>query len=314
VEAALLSLGFPTLRAVRKIKVSFHATYLLDFDGPVPSASSSSSERAVLQLIGSELGDKSLFHTARPISASSIARATALAQEAGVSVPNILATGLVEEFGGLEAIPFVIYEFIQTQTVEDEVIAPEGEWRRIYGALRQQLESRSLADVDTEPLPRFEDCFAFVAHLAQLAEEAKATELVEALSKMESKLRQDNIQAVPPTLIHQDLNDGNILCSPDPAGPSGAWRLDALIDWEGAAVGDPRLCFEAGEPWATLRQLAHVTKLRWLAAAAKDVGGAKVGALPRCCAEELLEDYQKLAKKLKSSGWLSHIEPLPRRL
>lgn len=32
----------------------------------------------------------------------------------------------------------------------------------------------------------------------------------------------------------EDLNDGNVLCSPD---SSKTWQLDALIDWEGAAVG-----------------------------------------------------------------------------
>eukprot|EP00435_Cladocopium_sp_Y103_P021326 s1353_g5.t1 len=48
-KAALLSLGFPALKEVRKHKVSFHATYFLNFE---------SGEGVVLQLLGSELGDK----------------------------------------------------------------------------------------------------------------------------------------------------------------------------------------------------------------------------------------------------------------
>ena len=34
--------------------------------------------------------------------------------------------------------------------------------------------------------------------------------------------------------LSQDLNDGNVLCSP---GGNGRWMFDALIDWEGAVVG-----------------------------------------------------------------------------
>lgn len=40
----------------------------------------------------------------------------------------------------------------------------------------------------------------------------------------------------------EDLNDGNVLCSPD---SSKTWQLDALIDWEGAAVGRDLLLIQA---------------------------------------------------------------------
>ena len=59
-------------------------------------------------------------------------------------------------------------------------------------------------------------------------------------------------------LVHQDLNDGNVLCSPD---ASGAWQLDALIDWEGACVVDARVAYEPSEPWASLRALAKARKM-----------------------------------------------------
>lgn len=313
VEGALLSLDFPPLRSCERLKVSFHVTYFLYFDGPIPGQSGATANRAVLQLIGSELGDKPFFQVGRPISAQSIEKATALAQELGLRVPQVLATGVVEEWGPLEAVPFVVYEFIDTKTVEDEVIAPKTEWRRVYLELRTRLESRSLAGVDTEPLPRFEDCFAHVAYLSQLAEEAGAGELVQALAKVEGNLREHGIKPVPPVLLHQDLNDGNILCSPDPGGLPGAWRLDALIDWEGAAVGDPRVLFERGEPWQTLRRLAMLTKVRWLAAVATGTasGTSATAQLPRCEAQELKEEYKDVATKLQRAGVLSHVAPLP---
>mmetsp|Transcript_110524 Transcript_110524/g.345559 ORF Transcript_110524/g.345559 Transcript_110524/m.345559 type:complete len:343 (-) Transcript_110524:58-1086(-) len=313
VEAALLSLGLPPLTRCERLKVSFHATFFLDFAGPLPGQTGGAAGRAVLQLIGSELGDKPFFHLGRPISAASIEKALSLAQELGIRVPHVLASGQVEEWGPLRAVPFIVYEFIDTRTVEDEVIAPEKEWRRIFGELRGQLEARSMAGVDTEPLPRFEDCFAYVAYLSQLAAEAGADDLVQALARAESQLRERGVEAAPPKLIHQDLNGGNILCSPDPGGPSGRWRLDALVDWEGAVVGDPRVLFEQGEPWSALRRLAVVTKVRWLAARAAGLTVAGAGSpLPRCNAEELTEDYEEIASKLVRAGWLPRVVRLPR--
>lgn len=300
VSAALVRLGFPALRACRRHKVSFHATYMLEFDGLVPHSSSGAgkeSSRAVLHLLGAQLGDKPLFRLDHPISAAVIARASALAQEAGVRTPQVLATGEVARWGPLENVPFVLYEFIATETVEDEVAAPRREWGRIVDRLRAQLAARSLARVDTEPLPRFEDVFGFVEYLGLLAEEAGADELRQALARVEEHLRSNGIEPVPPSLIHQDLNCGNVLCSTDPTGFPGAWRLDALIDWEGAAVADPRIAFEKAEPWPALRRLACAVKARWLSARAHQPEA------PRCEAGELLEDYEELGEALRQGGW-----------
>jgi len=303
VEAVLMSMGFPPIQRCTRHKVSFHATYFLEFAGPLPSAAEG---RAVLQLIGSELGDKPLFHLDRPISAGSIARASELAQEAGIRVPQVLAHGEVEQWGPLCNVPFVVYEFVSTATVEDEVIAPEKDFLAVRADVQLKLTSRSLATVDTEPLPRFEDCFAFTSYLRGLAEQIKAIELVDALVKMDDCLRAAGLEPQPPTLIHQDLNDGNVLCSPD---ASGEWKLDALIDWEGAVVGDPRLCYERAEPWLSLRRIALIVKIRWLMASF--AGGLSSTRLPRCCAEELVEKYEELGRKLQSGGWLVSVQPLP---
>mmetsp|Transcript_59231 Transcript_59231/g.122505 ORF Transcript_59231/g.122505 Transcript_59231/m.122505 type:complete len:332 (+) Transcript_59231:22-1017(+) len=303
VEAILLSMGYPEIRRCTKHKVSFHATYFLDFAGPLPSGAEG---RAVLQMIGSELGDKELFHLQRPISAESIVRATALAKDAGIRVPQILASGKVESWGPLSDVPFLVYEFVNTATVEDERVAPGKDLRLAISDVQEKLKCSSLAGIDTEPLPRFEDCFEFTAYLRQLAEQIQAQDLVEALLNMDRSLHAAGIVPIPPTLIHQDLNDGNVLCSPD---SSGQWKFDALIDWEGAVVGDSRLAYEHGEPWNALGKLARVVKIRWLMAVAS--GTLQDAALPRCCAEELVEDYEELSDFLVRSGWLKFVQPLP---
>jgi len=305
VEPTLLSLGFPPLREVRRIKVSFHATYILVFDGPVPlTGGKQGCSKAILQLIGSELGDKPLFRVTQPISAELIERATALAREAGVRVPEVLAIGEAEEFGPFQRLPFVVYEFIETATVEDEVRAPEAQWRAIVQDIQRRLAARSLQGVDTGPLPRFDDFGAYVAYLADLARASGpgGDALAQAAERIGDSMRQQGIQPVPPTLIHQDLNGGNVLCSPDPI--SGAWGLDALIDWEGVAVADARLAYDRGEPWSSLRKLANLIKVRWLATTAA-TGDREV---PRCQAEELIEEYAEMKEDLVASKVLGSSE------
>ena len=110
-----------------------------------------------------------LFHLDRPISAASIQKASLLAeapalvascsvaQEAGLRVPKVVAVGSVEAWGAMARIPFVVYELIETRTVEDEVLAPREQLLRVIGGIKAKLCGRSLSAVDTEPLPRFEE-------------------------------------------------------------------------------------------------------------------------------------------------------------
>eukprot|EP00929_Paragymnodinium_shiwhaense_P008918 TRINITY_DN112906_c0_g1_i1.p1 TRINITY_DN112906_c0_g1~~TRINITY_DN112906_c0_g1_i1.p1 ORF type:complete len:1070 (-),score=199.36 TRINITY_DN112906_c0_g1_i1:368-3577(-) len=313
VEEMLAGLGFPQLLRCTRIKVSFHATFVLEFKGPLRKQAKEGNGKAILQLLGAELGDKTFFHLERPISAASIARASELAAELGILVPKVLATGCVAAWGPLEDVPFVVYEHISTETVEDEIAAPAEQWQTIYRDIRDRLAAKSMRGVDTEPLPRFEDCFAFIAYLRSLAKEVGAADLTDALRRLEKLLWDSGIQAIPPTLIHQDLNRGNILCSSTRGSADGQWHLDALIDWEGAAVGDHRICCERVEPWATLRKLANVTKCRWLAAKAAGAAPAgEAGQLPRCNAEELLEDYPQTCAELVRDGWLPELKVLPK--
>lgn len=292
VEVALLSLGLE-IKSCKLIKLSFHSTYLVEVSGGART-------KVIVQLLGSQLGDKPLFRVDRPISAESIRKASELAREAGVRVPDILSTGTVDKCGSLSDVPYVAYEFIETETVEDEVIAPGNELSRIIESIRQSLKSRPLTDVDTEPIQRFDDVNAFIANLKNLATEAKAPELLVALDKIAAETV--DIVPQPVVLIHQDLNDGNTLCSRD-AGGSGSWHLDAMIDWEGACVADPRLAWDRSEPWQTLRLLALAVRGSWLKAVVEK-GGHAMASLPRCQMEELCEDDDDVKSKLVAAGRL----------
>mmetsp|Transcript_81400 Transcript_81400/g.226725 ORF Transcript_81400/g.226725 Transcript_81400/m.226725 type:complete len:324 (+) Transcript_81400:80-1051(+) len=302
VRAALRGAGLPEVVKCSLIKVSFHATYIVELAAP--------PAKVVVQLLGSQIGDKAIFRPDRPISAGSIERASSLAREAGIRVPDVLATGLVEEWGCLRDLPFVAYEFIETETVEDEVTAPGEELHRVIGDICQAFGARPLTDVDTEPVQRFESVAEFIAQLKALAAEAEAAELSSALDELSAEF--EGIEPKAPVLIHQDLNDGNVLCSRNPDG-SGSWRLDALIDWEGAAVADPRLAWERGEPWASLRLVSKAVRCRWLTTAAAK-GGAASAALPRCQLEELCEDYDEFGEQLVRAKRVSKLEALPKWL
>jgi len=304
VMAALGTLGLSEVDRCSLIKLSFHATYILEFGGQ----SRALRTRAILQLLGSQLGDKPLFRLDRPISALSIEKASILAKEAGIRVPDVLASGMVSTWGKMASVPFVIYEFIETETVEDEVCAPGGELPRIIAGIRASLAARPLTGIDTEPIQRFNKVSDFIDYLTSLARDVNDWDLILALQAISRDL--SDIEPKEPVLIHQDLNDGNTLCSQDPdGGSSNRWHLDALIDWEGAVIADPRLSWEDGEPWGTLRLLSSVVRDRWLSVMAAR-GGAAAGSIPRCSMEELVEDYDQHLQQLSTSKYIGTVKPL----
>eukprot|EP00930_Biecheleria_cincta_P091532 TRINITY_DN8111_c0_g2_i2.p1 TRINITY_DN8111_c0_g2~~TRINITY_DN8111_c0_g2_i2.p1 ORF type:complete len:160 (-),score=34.48 TRINITY_DN8111_c0_g2_i2:101-556(-) len=118
-----------------------------------------------------------------------------------------------------------------------------------------------------------------------------------------------DIEPKEPVLIHQDLNDGNTLCSKDPGGSSDRWQLDALIDWEGAVVADPRLVWDTDEPWSTLRLLCLVVRDRWLTIMASR-GGVAAASIPRCSMVEIVEDYDQHLQQLLTTKYLRSVTPL----
>ena len=73
----------------------------------------------------------------------------------------------------------------------------------------------------------------------------------------------------------------------------------AFTDREAVAVGDPRLVYERGEPWESARAFAVVVKFRWLC----HLASSAPSRAPRCCCEELRENYERSQKWLLRKGW-----------
>lgn len=247
--------------------------------------------RVIVQFVGSHLGEMAVygFH----VSPASMAKAMELASAAGVRVPTVCGTGVCNT--PLGQLDFIIEEFVKTQTVEDEVKAPREHWRRIENEVKTRLSSIDLTAVDTGPLPRFDTLQDYLAALASLVPEPDPS-LAEALGNFSKRVAAAPPSPVAPSLLHQDINGGNLLCSDR---GEGVWELDALIDWESAAVGDHRL-LDRDEPWDTARRLGLVVK------------GANLAEqfvrqqLPRCELEELVENYSKAAKELDKRGLLAY--------
>jgi len=300
VLTSLADLGLPVIRQAAKIKQSFHETFVVEFEALVTDVDTGphgDPQRAVVQVLGAQVGDSSLFSLETQISADSIVRAHELAREAGVFVPHIWATGTVSTRGPFEQLPFVVYEYISTDTVEDEIQAPNEEWDRIVECqVERLLAVRALDEADTSPLPRIPDIFGFLAELRGMARDAEDEPLWTALERLESTFR-DELEVIPGplTLVHQDLNAGNVLCSRG----RGGWRLDAVIDWESAVVADSRLLSNE-EPWVIGRHFGRVTLARWLCRMAR----TRVEHAPRCNLAELLENHDESERVLRHKQWL----------
>lgn len=277
---------------VKLLKVSFHATFLAELHPPF-SHEGVDYRKVIVQVTGAELGDKALFG---PVSAQNLAKATEIAERAGVRVPKILHVGEIDpQRPGVRPLGFVVEEFIETQTVEDQVTAPREQWCRIADDVRSKLGALSLDGVDTDPLPRFPNLDTWLQWLAAQVPSWDAP-LLDALILFHEHVRGAPPSPRAPVLIHQDVNGGNLLCS---RGASGEWALDALIDWESASVADPRT-LDGGEPWSTARAFALVVKGSLLAdRLASDT-------LPRCELAELVENAERGAHVLDKGTWLQY--------
>merc|ERR1719469_522867 len=162
-------------------------------------------------------------------------KAAELATQAGLRVAATYAKGQCST-PSIGPLDFIIQEFIETQTVEDEVVAPADQHRRICADIRSKLDGLPLDALDTEPLARFQ---TFQVWLQWLMSQVPAwdAELQAALALFTEGVLASPPEARGPALIHQDMNGGNVLCSP---ASGGAWALDGLIDWESAVVADPQ--------------------------------------------------------------------------
>jgi hypothetical protein len=318
--------GFPAVRSFEPVKTYLHETLLIEFAAEVdlqiaPSNLAPESRdryKAIVQILGAQLGNGPVFDLRKPISIALISRALQLAKEGGVTAPALWGSGILDTRGPLKEVPWVIYEFVKSDVgnagVDDEDVTrcPDQEFGSIMHELRERITNRTLDGVDTGGIPRFNSIYEQVEYMLHLADEACAPVLKASLERFKNDLS-DKWQVLPmlPTLIHQDLVESNVLCSRRDGGAGREWQLDGLIDWDSVAVGDPRV-LEEGEPWQTLRSFAEVTRGRWLASKATSRKVEDRQMMPRCELVVLVSRYHKHADKLVKSGWLPSMpEPWP---
>jgi len=274
------------------LKISFHATFLVDLAPPLVFEGTAYSQ-VIVQVLGVTCGDKPFWGQ---LQGASIHRAHELAAAAGLRVPRIFGVGSCVLPGLGPQLDFVTEEFVETQTVEDKVSAPREQWHGIVNSAVAQLQSRPVIGMsEGDPLPNY---VSLQTQLQWLLTHVQPwdTELSSALTLFAESVVASPPSPRPAVLLHQDLNTGNVLCSEQPRG-SGRWALDAVIDWESAVVADPRSLSD-DEPFRTAQHFALVVK------------GAELAeqfvreTLPRCELEELIEGYTRSAEALSKAGWL----------
>lgn len=286
-----------TVSAHQCLKISFHATFFVELDPPLREDGDTLAT-VIVQILGCQLSDKALFGQ---LGAANLVKAAEVASQAGVRVPKVYGSGTcASRLGPLD---FVVEEFVETDTVEDSVRAPQEQWCRIADEVKSSLDGYDLGDVDVSPLPHFDSLSTFLQWLMVLTPIWDA-KLVGALALFVEGIIVPAHAARKARLIHQDVNGGNLLCSP--AGHGSLWKLDALIDWESAAVMDPRL-LTSDDPWQTARMFALVVKGVNLASR------FVAGTLPRCELLQLVEKYDRAARCLDVSGWVPY-EPWSARV
>ena len=155
---------------------------------------------------------------------------------------------------------------------------------------------------DTHPNCRFGSSQEFIEYLRQRCSEVAADVLV-VLDRLEAQLPGG---CQPAVLGHQDDHSFNVLCSKT----DSEWQLEAAIDWESAAIVDPRLAYAREEPWSSLRSCGHVVKGRWLAAAiARAEAVGDWSAVPRCDLDPLRGEHNRASKRLVRKGMLEMHQP-----
>ena len=160
--------------------------------------------------------------------------------------------------------------------------------------------------------PRYDDAFALLKDLQQLAGACGATELVAPLERLVATCRSSpallEAPTTPPRLLVPRDDEAAVAAAgaaaaveveATAAGGSGG-GLSALSPWANAVMGDARLVEADGEPWEVLRQFAHVVKARWLI----DLLRRAPGAAPKCELSLILKAHDAAQAQLAEAGWL----------
>ena len=255
------------LDRVEKFSSGWHegygVTYRLDVAGKGGSGSAEQQEKeyGFLRIFRGEL---SYWRLDTPISGEMEIRAQQICKEAGLaSVGDPVAKGKYEHWPA---------SFVKNfQDFEADMLEP-CDWtlsrfvpfeRKVHGnddetiALLAKLHKYNLTDVDTGPLPRFDNVRSHLEYLTKLMDEhvqkratvhqsagsindAAASEwprgfqlISEAFGNVGADIVKEP-QTLWPALCHLDMHSGNILM--EKCKETGEKKLKAIIDWEFAGV------------------------------------------------------------------------------
>lgn len=136
-----------------------------------------------------------------------------------------------------EACDWAIYDFVPHCGEEEAhrlILATAGSHTKFIVQHMAKLHALDLTHVNTEPLARFDSWREHLDYLAALAVESEQEDAARAVQGVRDALEAAGVPDLPPALCHFDWHLGNTLCNDE-------GRLQAVIDWEFAGVGDPRL-------------------------------------------------------------------------
>jgi len=230
-----------SIQKVKKVSDGWHEGYLLTLSrSDICTLPPGQLPQVILRIWRAQL---SYWRLEVPTGSAVEQRAMAVAREAGVATAGFLEMPGDVLYGHCRRAPhgedcdWACYNFVNHAKEKDAhrgVVSSCGSASAFMVKTMAQLHSLDLTGRDTGPLARFDDWREHCAYLAKLAEESGQADAVKAVAAATRSLEVHAVPDLPPALCHLDWHLGNALC--DANG-----QLQALIDWEFAGVGDPRI-------------------------------------------------------------------------
>ena len=173
--------------------------------------------------------------------------------------PELLLHGVSNTRGDLTNVEWLLWEWIETDTIEDIVAAPNLDDIIEQNVIRKL--SNPLTNLDSSLL---EDARQFLQKSIDTYVNYLQNELIPLITLPDSVLGFNPGQSILKVkemikrakcgkksvgkvcLIHQDLNWGNVLCSQ--IQETENWTLDAVIDWESAALAPIEFLTDSSRP------------------------------------------------------------------
>ena len=227
--------------------------------------------------------------------------------------PELLLHGVINTRGDLSNVEWLLWEWIKTDTVENIVAAPnldeiieQNVMRKLSKPLRN-LDPSILEDA-RQFLPQYESIESYVDYLKNelsplitLPDSAlgfNPGQSILIVKEMIKKAKCGKKSVGKVCLIHQDLNWGNVLCSQ--IQETKNWALDAVIDWESAALAPIEFLRDSSRPEQTLFMFGMVLRNAWLASGF----ATDPSRLPSCDFMQLMENTTEWVEKLRNAGLL----------